>query len=237
MARTEARGTRSRLVLAVLLLVPAAAHGQQTSDSVFAACVGRDTTAEWRKVSAAWQRGSGTPADPALRDRLIELARRDQRVRQVPGIADSLRSGTYIQHMTAVDSAGAAALHGIVDEYGWPTRAMVGLEGSTAALLLVQHNPAIQEWALQLMLALPRGEVSPMDLATLEDRVRLSRGQPQIYGTQLHATPGGRTMVFGPITDLEHLDARRAERGLYPLNAYICLIERSYGLKVEPPRP
>ncbi len=231
---------RSRGWLGLLLLVsaPAAVQAQQPTDSIFAACVANDTTSEWRQVAAAWQRGSAAPpTDPSLRTRLIELARRDQLIRQVPDMVDSLRSGTYIQRMTAVDSANAAALREIVQEHGWPTRTTVGTEGASAAFLLAQHNPSIQDWALDLMRTLPAGEVSPTDLAMLEDRVRVSHGKPQLFGTQLHATPDGKSMVFGPIADLAHVDARRAKLGLYPLDSYICMIQGVYGLNVQPPKP
>jgi len=85
-----------------------------------------------------------------------------------------------------------------------------------------------------LMRALPPAEVPPGDFAMLEDRVRVHDGQPQRYGTQL-SLDGTGPMRFDPIEDLEHLDARRAEAGLPPLDVYSCMLRAFYGRDVVRP--
>jgi hypothetical protein len=71
------------------------------------------------------------------------------------------------------------------------------------------------------------------DAATLEDRVLVGEGKPQIYGTQVHFGPetGGRWELY-PIVDEEHVDERRTRIGLPPMADYLKL----FGLEYRPPK-
>lgn len=149
---------------------------------------------------------------------------------------DSMQVPAFARRMMRADSANAAALMTIVDSFGWPTRSMVGTDGASAAFLIAQHNPSIQQEALRRMLALPGGQVNPSDLALLQDRVLTSAGKPQVYGTQLKPSPAG-TLMFDSIADVAHVDRRRADAGLFPLSVYICMIRGMYGRDVADPRP
>jgi hypothetical protein len=125
----------------------------------------------------------------------------------------------------------------IVARVGWPTRTLVGVDGAAAAFAIAQHNDAIREQALRMMLALPGGEVNPSDLATLQDRVLTKAGKRQKYGTQLEQKPGTDTLVFDPVEDMPNLDARRAAVGLMPVKTYICVLRGLYGRAVRYPLP
>lgn len=210
----------------------------QTSkpDSAAQLCFQADTARRWKEVAMGWAilpNDHGT--NPALRQRLLELGRRDQAVRNVPGLADSTRSEAFNRRLAAADSANAAELMRLVRRYGWPTRKLVGVQAASAAFLVAQHNAHIQREALRRMSALPAGQVSPADLAALRDRVLVRQGNPQIFGTQLKRPQPGSPLEFAPILDLPHLDARRAEAGLPPLGTYMCMLHSLYGREVEPP--
>lgn len=223
-------------VALVMLAAPAAAQ-RSALDSIAATCMARDTSTAWQRVSAAWaDERDSTWRNDSLRRQLIALAERDQAVRNAPALADSMRDSAFVRRMAERDSIDAAALRAIIDRYGWPSRSLVGAKGASAAFLVAQHNPSLQHEALRLMRALPPGEVSPSDLAMLEDRVRVSDGQPQRYGTQLHESDDGRTMVFDPIEDVAHLEERRAAAGLPPIPVYRCLMRAYSGREVQPPR-
>jgi hypothetical protein len=197
------------------------------------ACIARDTASRWQLVQAAWSGDSARRGtDDALRRRLLDLARADQAVRDVPNISDSMRDAGFKRRMAARDSADSAELRGIMDRYGWPGRSLVGADGASAAWLVAQHVAGLQHEALRRMRALPPGEVSPTDLAMLEDRVLMSDGQPQRYGTQLTWTN-----EFDPIEDVAHLDERRAAVGLPPLTVYLCMMKGFTGHEVKDPRP
>lgn len=220
------------LVLSLLPAVPGAAQ-QSHADSVVSACIAHDTTTRWHQVQAAWS-GDTTRrwTNDSLRARLLALARADQAVRDVPSAADSMRDSGFVRRMAARDSADSAALRSIMDHDGWPGRSQVGADGASAAWLLAQHIGGLQHEVLRRMRALPPGEVSPTDLAMLEDRVLVSDGRPQRYGTQLTWAN-----EFRPIEDIAGLDERRAEAGLPPLSVYLCMIKGFTGHEIKDPRP
>lgn len=101
----------------------------------------------------------------------------------------------------------------IVAKYGWPSKRLVGLDGSHAAFeLLQQADLPFQEQALALMQALPPGQVVKLDLALLTDRVAIRNHKPQVYGTQLLCLDN--QLGPGPVVDPENLNKRREEIGL-----------------------
>jgi hypothetical protein len=130
----------------------------------------------------------------------------------------------------AIDRENTAWLKQVVAEHGWPTRSMVGDDGSNAAWLLVQHadaDPAFQRECLDLMTRLSAEEVLPMNVAYLTDRVLLAEGKKQVYGTQFAEIEGKQQPR--PLEDPEHVDERRAEVGLPSLEEYTRLIEQTHG--------
>src|SRR5438034_7122772 len=60
------------------------------------------------------------------------------------------------------------------------------------------------------------GEVSPLEVAMLEDRIRTFEGRPQRYGTQFDWDEHGRLSPL-PLEDPAGVDARRRAIGLGPL--------------------
>jgi hypothetical protein len=120
-----------------------------------------------------------------------------------------------------LDKKHTKKLKEIVNRYGWPTVSLVGPSASNAAWLLVQHadhDIEFQEKCLLLMKSVSEGEVRKPNIAYLEDRVRVARGEPQLYGTQFDQ-PGKN---FGPksVADKGNVDARRKSMGLGTLAEY-----------------
>lgn len=119
-----------------------------------------------------------------------------------------------------IDLDNTSYLRDVVAKSGWPKISDVGSEAARAAWLLVQHadhNPDFQAHCLELMKALPKGEVIDSDIAYLEDRVRIARGEPQLYGTQF--IQAGNTFKPQPIEDKDNLEERRAKMGLETFDA------------------
>ena len=229
-----------RRTLPILVLIgalsPVSVRAQAGAiDSIFTACAAKDTSTAWLAMTQRWSLDTGKWIDDSLRGALIALGQADQATRDAPGIGDSIRDPGFVRRMNQGDSANAAALMAIVRRYGWPTRRLVGAAASHMAFLIAQHNPAIQHEALRLMQTAPSGEVSPTDVAMLEDRVRVSDSLPQRYGTQLSMTGTGPAR-FAPIEDPEHLDARRARAGLPPLAVYMCMMRGYTGREIINPR-
>jgi hypothetical protein len=152
--------------------------------------------------------------NPALHDEMIAMLERDQAGRL---------GGTDAEG----DVARTERLKEIIDEFGWPTFDLVGDDGEDAAWAIAQHSdldPAFQAHALELLRdAVTAGQASPGNLAYLEDRVLVGRGEPQLYGTQIGCGPDGPEPAT-PIAEEATVDDRRIAAGLDPLADYIAEI-------------
>ncbi|MGV9212919.1 DUF6624 domain-containing protein [Micromonospora sp. RB23] len=150
--------------------------------------------------------------DKALHDELIAMLERDQ--------AD--REGTP---QTESDQARTTRLKEIIRAHGWPTFALVGEDGGNAAWAIVQHSdldPAFQQEAVDLLrAAVAARQASPGNLAYLEDRVAVGKGEPQVYGTQIRCGPDGPVPAT-PIRDEPGVERRRAGAGLPTLASYLA---------------
>jgi hypothetical protein len=148
--------------------------------------------------------------DRALHDELIEMAERDQ-------------AGRTGRSDPEGDPARTARLIEIVDVFGWPIFDLVGEDGEDAAWLIAQHSdqdPEFQARAVELLReAVEAGQASPGNLAYLEDRVLVGKGEPQVYGTQIRCGADGPEPAT-PISEEATLDERRIAAGLQPLSVY-----------------
>ncbi len=151
---------------------------------------------------------------PHLALELQEMNEADQNMRQ--------RKETDGSWDATVDLKHTERLKEIIAEIGWPTISKVGEAGANNAWRLVQHadhDTDFQEQCLLLMKESSATEVEQKDVAYLEDRVRVSQGKEQLYGTQVTVVDGVRAPL--PIEDEPNVDIRRAEVGMEPLNEYL----------------
>ncbi|HUG55892.1 MAG TPA: DUF6624 domain-containing protein, partial [Candidatus Limnocylindrales bacterium] len=154
-----------------------------------------------------------------LRTELIAMAEEDLRVRSELEAEGSLQEG-YAPRMEEVHRRNAERLGQIVTAHGWPGRSLVGDVASRAAWLVLQHaigDPSLQRRGLEwLRGAAERGDVPEIEVAMLEDRIRVFEGRPQRYGTQLDLDRNGK-LAPCPIEDEAGVDERRARLGLPPM--------------------
>ena len=153
---------------------------------------------------------------------------------QQMGISDqSLRA--HPSDMTAaqeaqqglIDKANMQRLDAIIKRFGWPGNGFAGIENAKSAFIVLQHaDSASQHTYLPvLQAAVAKGEADGSDLAMLEDRVRISDGRPQLYGTQLKSA---KLMELYPVEDEAHLEQRRSELGMLPMAEFLKLIKEVY---------
>lgn len=188
-----------------------------------------------RLLERAREREKGI--DRALREELLELAEADQK---------HLTELTRVFRESGWDASGRDSLdvaireklapiqarfREIVAEHGWPGRSLVGSEGAGATWLLAQHaDTGYQRELLPLLEeAVAQGEASKSNWAFLLDRVRLRRGEPQLYGTQFRWSAEEGKWVLRPVEDPENLERRRAEVGLGPIEDYVKMMKEMYG--------
>lgn len=140
------------------------------------------------------------------------------------------RSQTEDYWDESVDARHTTRMREIVSQIGWPTVSKVGKDSSENAWLLVQHadrDVAFQEQCLALMKQEKPGEVNPRNIAMLEDRIRVNKNQPQIYGTQ-HDEVDGK-YVPRPIDDEANVNERRKKMGLGTLEEGVAGMYEKYG--------
>jgi hypothetical protein len=199
-------------------------------------------------VHAADDSRQGDVQDPQLREELLRRTKIDQDARIAitnwlgkQGAKDALDKDRQTAQQKAefeklaaaakkADSENTAWLKQVVENRGWPTRTLVGNDGASSAWLLVQHADAdrkFQRKCLDLMVKLPKAEVSQTDIAYLTDRVLLAEGKKQVYGTQFDMVDG--KLQPRPLEDEANVDKRRSAIGLPPLAEYAKEMEKVYG--------
>lgn len=186
---------------------------------------------EQRRNALVAKNGSGT--DATLRDELMTMKQQDQNARGIDyGQANKDKpAGT----MAEVDARLTDELKAIVAKSGWPTIALVGLEASNAAMLVLTHtrDHAWQQSMLpQLEQLADTGKIDGSQLAFVIDRELVGEGQLQRYGTQFKSMEDGTIAMFG-VEDPAGLDARRARVFLSPIEDYKQELERMYHLKAS----
>ncbi|MBJ7448745.1 MAG: hypothetical protein JHC93_00115 [Parachlamydiales bacterium] len=128
-----------------------------------------------------------------------------------------------------IDSEHLPILKSIVDDYGWPGYNLIGEDGADMFWLLIQHcdqDLEFQKKCLELLKNAVASQDAPKKhLAYLTDRVLVNSGEDQLYGTQATSDNG---IVLSSISDPDHLDERRRDMELCPIDEYLTLLNEVY---------
>jgi hypothetical protein len=162
--------------------------------------------------------------DQFSRSKLMDMIRTSG----VSSIPDSLRKQIHYQ-----DSLNQIIVVGILDKMGWQGPQDVGMNGSMALFLVIQHaDLATQEKYLPMIRQAEKdGKVLSSSLALLEDRVAMRHKQPQIYGSQIFSDTATKKMYVYPVIDPDHLDERRKSMGLQPMADYMPNFNMTWDLE------
>jgi len=169
---------------------------------------------------------------------LIDMKQEGQLLR---GMIDSIRTNfgndseeldSLWQVINYTDSMNTVQLRGIVLQYGWPGNSLVGSNGSRAAFLILQHSDmdsTIQEEFLPIITqAAKNGECEWQYVAYLTDRILVfKKGEKQKYGTQLRFNEESQLWEPFPIEDPDNVDERRKEIGLFPMEDYLKMYNKT----------
>lgn len=129
------------------------------------------------------------------------------------------------------DSLNLILIKKIIKQYGYPGKSLVGNQSSTAWLVIQHANLQAQEKYFPILReAANKGELPKSSLALLVDRVRMGRGEKQLYGSQIQTTDGKN--VIYPIEDEPNVNKRRAEMGLGPFEDYA----KHFGIEYKLPK-
>ena len=189
-----------------LKLKEAAARSEIPSDAVIF------YTARLRVDEAKQRAETHSPSNPALRDVIDRMFKRDQAVRQ--------QKGFDLAKMEAMDRQHAASLQGILDKYGVPTYSMVGPQAAGEFVTMIEHQPPKfrEEVLPKLKTEVDIGEADPQSYALVYDRSQRDLGKNQLYGEDLECRNG--EMHEAPIEDEFNVDQRRAKLGLFRIDLY-----------------
>ena len=173
--------------------------------------------------------GSSTPAqNKKLKEELVKMANKQREMLlHVVAKDQSKQSDQEKLHKTYDDHMNK--LCQVIKTYGWPTTALVDEEGVFASFNLLKNAGTydLQRDLLPVIAAtIKKDPVQKREFAGLYDRLRVSAGMKQLFGTQAVSTGG--FLVLYPIEDEAKLDSRRAEYGLPPMAQYINVLERTY---------
>lgn len=166
--------------------------------------------------------------NPALERELKQILREDQLPRlRMDTIGrqygfNSPQAQPVWEQMRQADSVNLPQIERIITQYGYPGKKLVGERQNETAWLVIQHAPLpVQEKYLTMMQeAAANGQLSKASVALTIDRIRVRKGQKQLYGSQVHNDASGKPAGFEPIEDEVNVDKRRAEVGLPPLETY-----------------
>ena len=129
-----------------------------------------------------------------------------------------------------VDSLNLIRIKEIIEENGYPGKSLVGDQSSTAWLVIQHADLKTQEEYLPVLQdAADKGELSRSSFALLVDRVRMRKGEKQLYGSQIQMN-NGKYEIY-PIEDESNVNRRRAEVGLGPLEDYV----KHWGIEYKVP--
>ena len=154
-----------------------------------------------------------------LKEKLEWIIERDQYDRMLWSLTANMhpeqtsRNNMLGARVWDTDSTNLIMVNEILSEGGFPRKSEVGEFALLAVWSVFQHNPLEQqkEFLPQLEEAVRNGDVAPMYLAMLKDRIDIREGRPQKYGTQ--RGPEG----LCPLLDASRVNEWRKEVGLPPI--------------------
>lgn len=173
----------------------------------------------------------------ALSEELIKMAKEDIQLRNKLATVGS-PFNSYHPRLKALHDRNAKRLDELVEKFGWPGKSKVGEEAAHAAWLILQHaiaHPALQRKCFPLLVEqVQAGDISPHEMAMLEDRIRCFEGRPQRFGTQFDWDEH-QLMSPLPVDDMKLVEERRMNIGLRPMNEAIIIKRKETDESSEQP--
>ena len=155
-------------------------------------------------------------ADQALRQNIQQVLLQQPRNQQL--LAE------LIVQQQKLDNRNRVWAIKVLDEYGWPSEPeFTDDKVANTLFLVIQHGGlALQQRYYPLLQhAVANAELEAAELAYLTDRMLVSQGKTQRYGTQINIE-GNQPARLYPIEEPESVDKRRAQVGLSPLQEYVA---------------
>ncbi|MFV8282631.1 DUF6624 domain-containing protein [Christiangramia marina] len=160
-------------------------------------------------------------SDQEIRFKLMNLSNEMKEETNSENLKRSFQD--LVVKMKKIDSINLSKIELIIENYGWLGQDKIGYEPSQALFLVIQHSdletqlkylPIIREAALA-------GDTEKSNLALIEDRVALRKGERQIYGSQIWTDQNSGKQYVDLLMDPIKVDERRSSMGLPPMKSYL----------------
>lgn len=171
----------------------------------------------------------------ALAKKLKEIRETDQQARaefikQLPEHNQEKTRKLALQMKTA-DQQNQQFVATLLDQCGWP-KGLSSTDNHTLFLVIDHAEESYMTRYFPLLKAQAElGVVPKTDLGTLEDRLLLRKGQPQLYGTQTFKKGG--TVYVWPVANIGELAERRKLAGFPPMEDYLETVKKTYRSEIS----
>lgn len=159
----------------------------------------------------------------------------------LPNILDKVRKRDQQNRsneiLLEIDRKNLEIVVSILETCGMPTLKQVERKHLTTIWLVLQHGDHYhrKKYFPYIEKAIKDEELPKSCYALMKDRILVSEGKPQLFGTQIGSLiDHEKKLIVHEIEDPEYVDQRRAEMGLGPINEYLAMWETS--LDVEQKR-
>lgn len=207
----------SLMMVAMLVIQPAT---PQTTNPEITALVAPVVTA----VAAEEARQAALPPAATDRERLERMGELDQVGRRVAITVDlshvpeadrPAADMALWAPIGAMDDRLSAELIRMLPAEGWFYKSVYGEDAARTAFLIIQHADAtLQRRFVPVLESLvASGEVEGSSYGLMYDRLALSEGRPQRYGTQMTCKNARWVIDYGNLEDPERADERREALG------------------------
>lgn len=208
------------VLLAVLLIVCGSAATKAQS------CV---TPEDVKQMQARVETASQAKYEKKLNEQLLKMAEKHRELLQQI-VAEDQKKKSDQDKLRQLNEKNTAKFCEILKTSGWPSTALVGQTGVLAAFHLLKNSAPyeLQRDLLPVILAvIKKDPTQKPEFAGLFDRLRVSAGMKQYFGTQ--AVSIGGFLVLYPLEDESKVNAWRQEFGLGTIQESIRNLERQYG--------
>lgn len=178
--------------------------------------------------------------DRKLFDELTKMALKQRELLQEIVAKDQAKQSDR-EKLHQLYEKNTARLCEILKTSGWPTSSVVERAGVLSAFEILKSSSSYElqrDLVPVIIAAIKKDPIQKSEFAGLFDRLRVSAGMKQLFGTQ--AVSAGGFLILYPIEDEANVNARRREFGLSPMRDNIAKMERIYGkplIKSRQPPP
>jgi VWFA-related protein len=187
------------------------------------------TPEEVKQMAARVESGTNAKYDKKLNEELLKMAQNHRELLQQIVDEDQKKKSDQ-DKLRKLNEKNTTKLCEILKKNGWPSTALAGQMGVLAAFHTLKNSAPyeLQRDLLPVILAvIKKDPTQKPEFAGLYDRLRITAGMKQLFGTQ--AVSIGGFLVLYPLEDESKVNVWRQEYGLGNMEDNVRNLERTYG--------